>query len=864
LPPSPFTPLFGVRQFFVSIFLMFWIVSTAQAQSSAPAAAKVTPVIARRELAAVRTTATIRIDGELAEDAWQTAPVATNFVETRPTPGQPERHRTEVRLLYDDAMIYVAAVLHDAASDSILRELTPRDNLANTDFFGVFFDTYDDHLNGYGFFVTPAGVQLDARYSNGGDDNGEDFSWNAVWDSHVSVRGTDWVVEMAIPYSAIRFSAAAVQEWGLNFSRRRQSTRQQFFWNEIHPEVNGFINQFGRLTALADLHPPLRLSLSPYVSGYLNHYPAKDKGVKSTNTSFNGGADIKWGLNESFTLDATLVPDFGQVLSDNVVLNLSPFEVQFNENRPFFLEGVELFNKGGLFYSRRVGAQPIGYSSARDNLRSGERLLRNPNDSRLLNATKLSGRTSRGLGVGIFNGLTRPMSATAIDSLGTERSINTAPLTNYNIIVLDQSLPNNSFVTLINTNVWRRGETYDANVTGGLLRLTNKSNTYAFNGRFTYSRRRGQQFGSSQQIDNPSGLAWRGEVGKISGTWQYSLSAQIESDTYNPNDLGLLFNNNSINPSLNISYNRYKPFDTPLGRVNNLFVWGGGWWQSLYKPRAFQEAGLYLGSNTTFSKTFTTLEINFDYSPTQKRDYFEPRTDPLGQFWLPIPATAALSGWVSTDYRRKWAIDASGSYRGYAQAGRRIAEVGFGPRYRFSNKFSMRHRLDIQRANRQEGYFGGREGSGIVADTLFDGGRVLLGSRTLHTVTNTLSASYIFTNRMSLTFRGRHYTSTARYQSFFELLKNGDRRAVAYDRNRDLTFNALNIDMVFSWWFAPGSEIAIVWKDAIASVRRSEFVTPQYRENFRATLNAPQNNAFSVKVLYFLDYAVVRRRLARG
>ncbi len=832
-------------------FLLLLLLALPEISRAQVAPKKTAP----RELGAVRTSEVIRLDADLREAAWQTAPLATNFVENRPTPGRPERHRTEVRLLYDDVAIYVGAVMHDVAADSILRELSARDNLGNTDFLGVFFDTYHDGLNGYGFFVTPAGVQLDARYSSAG---GEDFSWNAVWDARAAVRGTDWVVEMVIPYSAIRFSGAAEQDWGLNFSRRRQSSRQQFFWNEVRPEVNGFINQSGQLAGLADLRPPLRLSLTPYLSGYLNHAPVTADGRPVTATTVNGGADLKWGLSESFTLDATLVPDFGQVQSDNIVLNLTPFEVQFAENRPFFQEGVELFNKGGLFYSRRVGARPLGYSAAAGQLRPGERLVQNPTESRLLNATKLSGRTRSGLGIGVFNGLTRPMSAVATDSLGAERRIATAPLTNYNLVVLDQSLPHNSFVTLINTNVWRRGATYDANVTGGLVRLADKTNTYAFDGRLTYAWRQGQLFGQPQAVDEPRGLAWRAEMGKVSGTWQYSASAQVETDTYNPNDLGLLFNNNAIAPRLNVSYNRYTPF----WRVNNLFVWGGGWAAALYRPRRFQEAGGYVGANTTFAKSFTTVELNLEWVPAHQRDFFEPRTAPLGPYWLVLPPAVVVSGWVSTDYRRKWAVDLSAGYRATRQAGRYTYDVGFGPRYRFSNQFSVRHRADFKHAQHEVGYFGGPDAD-APADAPY-AGQVLLGARARTTVTNTLTATYIFTNRMSLTARGRHYVSAARYGRFFELRPGGEEVPTTYARNRDVTFNAVNLDVVFSWWFAPGSEVAVVWKDAIATTDRAERATPLYFDNLSTTLNAPQNNSVSIKVLYFLDYAVTRRRLARA
>jgi hypothetical protein len=218
------------------------------------------------------------------------------------------------------------------------------------------FDTYNDKINGVGFYVTPYGEQYDARYS--GDGN-EDDTWNAVWDSESKVHENGWSFEMRIPYSALRFVSRDVQTWGLNITRRRNKTGQQYMWNPIDPQKNGLINQEGEWTGIGKIEAPLRLSFSPYFSTYVNHYPAQkvtgNKNIKDFNASVNGGMDVKYGLSESFTLDVTLIPDFGQVPSDPQVLNLTPFEVQYQENRPFFIEGTELFNKGNLFWSRRIG-----------------------------------------------------------------------------------------------------------------------------------------------------------------------------------------------------------------------------------------------------------------------------------------------------------------------------------------------------------------------------------------------------------------------------------------------------------------------------------------------------------------------------
>jgi hypothetical protein len=269
----------------------------------------------------------------------------------------------------------------------------------------------------------------------------------------------------------------------------------------------------------------------PYLSGYLNH--SKESGFSR---SYNGGMDIKYGVNEALTLDVTLIPDFGQVVFDQEILNLSPFEVQFNENRQFFTEGTELFNKAGLFYSRRIGVQaPSAVTFAQ--VQNGDSLADVPQQPRLLNASKLSGRLKNGLGIGVFNAVTAEQQANAYNpNLGGWRKITVAPLTNYNVLVLDQNLKNNSSVTFTNTNVWRAGNFYDANVSGLNFKLNSKSNEYFVSGRGTLSARLPEQANL--------GHNWGLTVGDQRGAWIYSASYLEESHTYNPNDLGFNTNNN--------------------------------------------------------------------------------------------------------------------------------------------------------------------------------------------------------------------------------------------------------------------------------------------------------------------------------
>ncbi|MDO7886472.1 DUF5916 domain-containing protein [Hymenobacter cheonanensis] len=838
--------------------------SPAAAQKSLPAA-PAAAAAPRRQLAAHRTAAPIKLDGLLDDAAWQAAPVADKFIENRPRPGRPERLPTEVRVLYDDAALYVGAKMVEASPDSIKRELTQRDNGGNTDFFAIFLDPYRDHLNGYGFIVLSTGVQMDSRYSPA---NGEDFAWNAVWDSRVAPLpdGKGWSVEIRIPYSAIRFAQAPVQTWGVNFMRQRKKDNQQLTWNAIQPQIDGFVNQWGELTNLENLHPPLRLSLTPYVSSYVNHYPYNEQGKQNTSTSFNAGADIKWGINESFTLDATLIPDFGQTISDNQVLNLSPFEVQYQENRPFFTEGTELFNKGGLFYSRRVGAQPLGFNDVAGQLGKGEYLYHNQGVTRLLNATKVSGRTSKGLGIGVFNALSAPSYATLRDSVGGhERDVLTQPLTNYNIVVLDQSLPHNSYVSLINTNVTRAGTTYDANVTAGLFRFADKKNQYAFSGQLNYSQRRGQNMFSDAPVSDRTGYKYYLNYGKISGNWTWNVDHGIESDTYNPNDLGILFGNNNVSQSATVNYNKYDAF----WKVNNLYTTLGVYHSALFQPLLYQNAGIYGSANTTFTKSFLTTGFNINLD-LYKHDFYEPRKAELGQYYVRVPTSFNLGAFVSSDYRKKLAYDVNAGIRPYALDDRlaRPRRLGFGltlsPRYRVSDKLNFRYTFDYSLKKNQVGYVNDGFDLSLPIDQTYSdllGADVLLGRRDVSTFTNTLTTNYTFTNRISFTMRVRHYVSTVHYLDFARLRPNGaEENLPGYQRNHDTSFNAFNVDAALVWWFAPGSQVSLVYKDATASYLQGNEATPLYFDNLTNVANTPHNNNVSVKVLYYLDYLSLRHR----
>lgn len=451
-----------------------------------------------------------QIDGILDDEAWKNAAIATDFVEREPVNGIPipDSLKTDVKIVYDDLGIYFGAKMVDPNPDLIPRELVERDQIGNQDFFFIALNGYNDRQQSLQFIVTSTGVQYDAKRSS----QGEDSSWNAVWYSAVNIDDDGWTAEVFIPYSELRFPEKEVQVWGLNMEREFRRERTRYSWSPIDNTKGSTTIYDGEMYGIQNIKTPLRLSFQPYLSTYVSTFDGE------TETVLNGGMDLKYGINDAFTLDMILVPDFGQTKFDEAVLNLSAFEVQFDEQRQFFNEGTELFSKGGLFYSRRVGGSPSGFPV----LEEGEVIKNFPSRIDLINAAKISGRTSKGLGVGFFNGVTKNTYATIENTETSEtRKEIVEPLANYNVLVLDQRFGENNSVTLVNSNVLREGHFRDANATALLLDITNKSNTFRY---YSYLK-------SSWVLTDSTkfGNSGRARVSNISGKHRYTASVNFRT-----------------------------------------------------------------------------------------------------------------------------------------------------------------------------------------------------------------------------------------------------------------------------------------------------------------------------------------------
>lgn len=789
-----------------------------------------------KTLQAIKINQPPKLDASLQDEAWQNAPVATDFIKNFPDFGKTSSRNTIVKVVYDDEAVYIGAYLYDSV-ENIRKQLTSRDQheFQDADNFGVIFDTYLDKQNAFQFIVTTSNVQSDVRISASASGGGFDANWDAVWDSRTAITQDGWIAEIKIPFSAIRFSKEETQNWGINFSRFTRKENEQAYWNPVNPNTDGFVNQFGILNGLQNLEPPLRLFLLPYVSGGYRQVPTNSGTLE--NAIHNGGLDVKYGISESFTMDMTLIPDFGQVVSDNVILNLTAFEQRFNENRPFFTEGTELFNKAGIFYSRRIGKTPDGfYNVLQLAADSGYSIVRNPSLTQLYNATKISGRTKNNLGIGVFNAVTAPMNAILEDKAGKKIEVETEPLANYNILVLDQALKNRSYISFTNTNVIRSGEARDANVAALDLSFFDKKNTYNFYNSFRYSY--------ITATDHANGFANRIGFRKVSGRWQWGINNNLESKYYNPNDLGYLQSPNEFSSEAYISFNQFTPSKTFNYRNYNLSVSQ----THLFNPFRYSETNIRANFLHVF-KNFWDINFIVFTIPTWSRDYFDLRTE--GRYVRKMPfAFFGLGG--STDSRKKLFVNYFAGFADLSPVKNDPYYTGsLGLRYRFNPKFSL---------NVEEEY---SEDVGNFGFATFDPqtGEPVIGRRHITTYNSLISGVYNFKARMNLTMRMRHYWSKVEYVSFFNVDEKGYWIDRPFIENQNDNFNAFNLDMFFTWDFRLGSRLIVAWKNALGpDVWIDGTTNTKLGSNIKQVFSTPHSNEISFKLIYFLDYLQFRKK----
>ncbi|HMM12600.1 MAG TPA: DUF5916 domain-containing protein [Bacteroidales bacterium] len=786
----------------------------------------------QKRFTATRTQQPIAIDGRLDEPSWQNAEVLTNFVQIEPFNLRPASFETRIRVLYDDKGIYIGAHIVDPHPDSLITELRKRDDLGLADAFGIKIDPFCDGLNAYGFFVTVRGVQVDSKTNA---DNDEDYNWDAVWRSAVKIVEDGWIAEIMIPYSALRFPKAPVQQWNVNFFRSVQRYREISSWYPVDAAQKSQNRQMGSMVLASNIEPPVRISATPYLSAGATYNGMRQE----WSGAYNMGMDLKIGLSESFTLDMTLIPDFGQVESDQYIYSLSPFEVYYEEKRPFFTEGTELFSKGNVFYSRRIGGRPKKFYELAANTHP-DSLLRNPESIQLINASKLTGKTSKGLAIGVFNALTAPARA-EIQTRDDIARLTTEPSTNYNMLVLEQALPNNSQASFFNTHVWRPAWQQSVFVTGAETALRNKQNSLEWYGMASVSHH------TLSSATNKAGARYLMSFGKIKGRFRPNGWVNLVSDRFDPNEMGFMRNNNELNIGIDLEYNEYEPKGkvlkwTARGRVHQNYQ---------YRPHAYVSTYLQLDGRLT-TQNHLTLGGNVNALPFGKVDYFEARRKgvPFNK-----PAEYAAGFWGSPDYRKRLLADYRFNFAIIPDWDALNFNTRISPRWRVNDQVIILPSLSYDLQHNNRGFVRDSSNSEIM--------RVFFGRRDVNTFSSSLALDYSFTPNTSLMLRMRHYVLQVDYKDYFTLNAVGDLSPSDFVADEDFVVNNLNIDLLFRWNFLPGSELLLIWKQAVNDRKSGEAALQHYFDHMADIGQLPAINNLSFKLLYYIDWTQLKHLKTR-
>ena len=793
---------------YYSAFLLFLILNNFSSYSQ------------KKTLQAISTAENITIDGKNNEQAWKSAPIATDFLMFEPDNGKPisDTKKTEVKVIYDNTAIYIFATLNDDEPNKISKELTNRDVFGISDHFSVSINGYNDGQQDFRFYVSAAGVQMDCLATEGS----EDYSWDAIWNSEVTLTDFGWVVEMRIPYAALRFSKAEKQTWGINFMREIKRDFQKYTWNRVDTKIGAIITQEGILEGIEHIKTPTRLFLIPYTSAY---YQQDDFNSDKT---FKAGMDIKYGINDAFTLDAILIPDFGQTKFDNAILNLEPFEQMFNENRPFFTEATDLFSKGGMFYSRRIGGEPITNPETTAN----EEITDYPSTVDLINAVKVSGRTENGLGIGFLNAVTEKTYATIQDTItNTSRKEVIEPLVNYNVLVFDQRFNQNSSVSFVNTNTLRNGNFRDANASALLFDLNTKANTYKLSGDFKYS--------NINDVEDYEGFKTALNFAKTSGRHRYLFSAKYLSEDYDINDLGIIFVTNYHAFYGETSYRIVNPtkFFNTFKASQNINI------DKQNTTGKLQEGWYKIIANATTLKNHY-LEFMLQANPLNRFDFYEPRS--YGRY-VYKPKSIIGYGQFYSDETRPFHYELELSTEKFDEENRNIYRVFGGAKYRFNDRFSLSYNFEYTRMVNDRGWVG------------FDNDDIIFGERNREIAQHYFTGKYSITNKMTFNLITRYYWSYSENHEYFTLQDDGYLTPnPSYSLNKNRNFNSWNLDFSYSWWFAPGSELSVLYRNY--ALERTNVVEKNTQENLNNLFGGNMTNIFSISLRYYIDYNVVRNK----
>ena len=796
----------------------------------------------RKEIKITRFNNPPKIDGIINDVQWNGLEPATGFERWMPNNGQKEREGYEsfIYLGYDDTGIYIAGKFNDPNPSLIPLEFSQRDDIweVNADSFWLSINTNDDNLNDQGFQVTSAGTLGDTYTS--GEFSEDDWNFDTVFEAKVSIDENGWNMEMKIPYSALRFPSSDIQSWGIQFSRRIIEFGEFYTWNYIDTKTSTFRESLGLLNGLKNISPPTRLFFYPYLQSSVdlnkNNRPL---------SGYSAGMDLKYGISNNFTLDATLIPDFGQVAFDEKELNLSPFEQKFDENRAFFTEGSQLFKKadtggfrgGNFFYSRRIG-DDINLNTD-ELIEDNEELMSYETKANLVNSIKLTGTTNSGLSIGIINSITEKAYANVKD-LNTQEIKNKliAPLTNYNVVSLSQTALNKySTFSFLNTNVNRGDDFKGSNNSALVVDLYDNDRKFNINANVFQS--------NSKSFSDTKGFRGGISLSELTGSLRFDIGWNGVDANYYQNDLGYYNLRNDQRLWAKVGYMTFKP--TKLYEKIEAYLWMSE--RSRFYPKILKSQGGRIGLTLTSLK-LEEIRASFDYTSKYK-DFEETRKE---DFFIYQPAEYELEFNYRSDTRKKL-VYGSGIEHSYGvneqfNENSSETEIEFYSGYRLSNQFKVELGISNGISKNEIGY-------------VFDeNDNLYFGNRKVKFTENNISLNYNFNSYKSLNLKFRQFWSSALYKEDFFLLKSDGNRSVSEknisDYNPNTNFNLWNLDLSYNWEFAPGSKITLLYRNNIFNENNLSGIS--YYNSTKELFEKPINHQLSLRINYFIDFNLLKKK----
>ena len=878
--------------------LLILLICTAGATAAAPDGDPRSDL----EVRAMRVGPTHRLvlDGMLDESAWATAEVATGFTQMRPNPGEPSSQRTEAHVLYDDDALYVGFRCYDDAPEAIVRRLARRDDWNVSDKVVVAVDSYGDGRTAFVFGVNAAGVKYDFLIYN---DTNEDFSWDAVWDVAVAPVAGGWTAEFRIPLSQLRYQTGdGPQQWGIEFQRDIARNEEKSFWAPILPDVDGVVSRFGKLAGLEGLTSPRRLELEPYVATRLTREPgdAADPFYSKNNVAGTAGAGLTYGLTSNLTLSATINPDFGQVEADPAVVNLSAFETSFEERRPFFVEGIDVFEFGDtqaytsvyrptFFYSRRIGRRP--QRSLDDD---AFEYIDVPDQTTIASAAKLSGKVGA-WSVGILDAVTVEEQAQVLMEGGERLRAPVEPLTNYAVGRVKRDFRSGQTVVggLVTATNRSMSEPAFAGVTpehayvGGLdAEHTWGDRTWAVNATVVGSyvagsaevietlQRAPQRYFQRPDADHLtldstrtslSGTYGELAVARTSGKWRGSLTANLVSAGFDVNDLGFQSRSDGYALSGIVLYNEHDPGAGWLRR------WGG----NVNWNVAFNGAGQLINRqvNVNAEVQLPNLWGGGVWVGGNVGEVYNDRLTRGG----PIarrPPDIGINPWIFSDSRRAVSGEAYAYLRTeFVENPEYDVDVGFSLTVRPTSALELVLSPEFIRQLDTDQYLTSVDDEAAAATF---GTRYVFGDIEQTTFALGLRANWTFTPDLTLQLYAQPFVTAGRYAGYKEFRTPGtydfgvygvDKGTIAADGDEfvvapgdggepfafddpDFNVRSLRGSAVVRWEYRPGSALFFVWQQQRDGTEA--FGDFRLGRDFGAIFREDVQNIFLIKATYWL------------